>query len=83
MAREWVKVGTEVPRLPLWSDGGSGVNNEVLAATLTALVNKLAAMEAPLNRSLANSAFYGVPYTGPNWVDEITAARAALAEAAK
>jgi hypothetical protein len=51
---------------------------ETLRFVLLALVEKLDAMEKPVNACLAMSAIHGSPYTGPNWGVELAAIKAAL-----
>lgn len=46
------------------------------------LVAKLDAIEPHVSNVCAIAQVHGVPYTGPNWADEIAAARAALTPAA-
>lgn len=46
------------------------------------LVAKLGAIEPHVSNVCAIAQIHGVPYTGPNWADEIAAARAALTPAA-
>jgi hypothetical protein len=43
-----------------------------------ALVDKLEAMEEDLNDCIQMSAVHGMPYTGPNWGEEIEDAKAVL-----
>lgn len=44
------------------------------------LVEKLDAIEPHISNVCAIAQIHGVPYTGPNWADEIAAARAVLAQ---
>ena len=44
------------------------------------LVAKLDAIEPHVSNVCAIAQIHGVPYTGPNWADEIAAARAVLAQ---
>jgi len=49
-----------------------------LRAALDGLVTKLTAMAKPLNSLAVLAYVHGMPYQGPNWDDEMNAARAAL-----
>lgn len=49
-----------------------------LREALEKLVAKLDAMEKPVNGCIAVSAMHGCPYLGPNWKDEMEAAKSAL-----
>jgi hypothetical protein len=51
-----------------------------ISAALQNLVAKLDAIEPHVSNVCAIAQIHGVPYTGPNWADEIAAARAVLAQ---